>query len=112
MRYRGICQCGHVAFEIEGEFAAAAASGRSASAGMGVPLWGIPRDSLRLSATEQSIGVYTLNDQLVGHRFCGLCGIHLYGEEIGPKDTAKAYVNPDCLQAVDPVAAESPSACP
>ena len=101
MLYKGICGCGKVAFEIDGEFAAASSSNRQACPGTNAPLRCIPRGRLRLPATEESIGAYTFNDQVVGHRFCHACGIHLYGEDLGAGQSPMAYVNPECVETVD-----------
>jgi hypothetical protein len=60
-------------------------------------LWAIPRDRLRLLASDGDIGAYTFNETVVGHRFCGTCGMHLYGEQIGERDDRLAYVNIDCI---------------
>ena len=101
MRYRGICRCGKVAFEIEGEFTADQPVSRPAGPGTPATLRSVPRGRLRLPASEECIGVYTYDRQVVGHRFCRTCGIHLYGEDLGAVHSPMAYVNPDCVETVD-----------
>ena len=97
MHYRGICRCGNAAFEVDGEDAGLAASAHAANRGAGAALWSIPRDRLRLLGALAGIGAYTCSKQLIGHRFCGTCGTHLYGEEIVEGDGRMVYVNLDCL---------------
>lgn len=97
MRYKGICQCGIAAFEIKDEVTSEAAPGLSARPCRSVRLWTIPHDRLRLLGSEGNIGAYTFNETIVGHRFCGKCGMHLYGEQIGEQDDRMAYVNLDCI---------------
>ena len=97
MRYKGICQCGKVAFELDDELAGAAAFHCAACTRKDTPLWGIPRDRLRLLASEEGIGAYTFNGHIVGHRFCRTCGVHLYGEDLDGTGRGMAYVNVDCI---------------
>jgi hypothetical protein len=97
MHYKGICHCGNAVFEIPAATAGAASSYRP-SRPDDRSFWRIPRDLLRLLGAEEGIGVYTFSGRMVGHRFCGTCGMHLYGEEIGDEDPPMAYVNRDCLE--------------
>jgi hypothetical protein len=83
--FRGTCHCGRFVFEVHG--VAADQDG----------LIRVPRDRLRLLSTEEGVGAYTFGRRTIGHRFCGACGTHLYGEDIGGAGPGTVYVNPRCV---------------
>lgn len=99
MAFRGTCRCGRFVFEVQG--------GAASDGG----LLSVPRDRLRLLSSEEGVGAYTFSGRTIGHRFCGACGTHLYGEEIGGAGPGIAYVNPRCIvdRDQDPAAAWLPS---
>ena len=85
MAFRGTCHCGRFVFEVLG--------GTADQGG----LLSVPRERLRLLSTEEGVGAYSFGGRTIGHRFCGACGTHLYGEEIGGAGAGTAYVNPRCI---------------
>lgn len=101
MTYKGSCHCGNVAFEVEGEITGAMACNCSICSRKGSLMWFVSRDSLRLLTLEESAGTYTFNKHIIEHRFCQTCGIHPYGEGIGPDGNRMAAINVRCLEDVD-----------
>ncbi|KAB2325342.1 GFA family protein [Betaproteobacteria bacterium SCN1] len=102
MTYTGSCHCGRVSFEIEGEMGDALACNCSICQRKGALLWFVPRSALKLRSPEDAASTYTFGKGDVKHRFCPTCGIHPYGEGVGPDGTAMAAVNIRCLDGIDP----------
>jgi hypothetical protein len=117
MSSRGTCHCGRFVFELQGmtpEPDAPTPGDDASSPGDGakrVPtdagthprvhergaLLSVPRERLRLLSSEEGVGAYTFSGRIVGHRFCGACGTHLYGEDLDNPGPGTAYVNPWCI---------------
>jgi len=94
MSFRGTCHCGRFVFELQGVAPAGMAGDGDLPRGS---LISVPRDRLRLLSTEEVVGAYTFGGRTIGHRFCGACGTHLYGEDIGGAGPGTVYVNPRCI---------------
>ena len=101
MRYRGSCHCGKVSFEVEGEIKGAMDCNCSICQRKGSLLWFVPRDHLHLLSPDDATGIYTFNKHVIKHRFCPTCGIHPYGEGIGPDGKAMAAINLRCIENID-----------
>ena len=101
MNYRGSCHCGRVAFEAEGTIDSALSCNCSICQRRGSLLWFIAREKLRLLTPEANASIYTFNKHVIKHRFCPVCGIHLYGEGTDPKGNRMAAINIRCLEDVD-----------
>jgi hypothetical protein len=101
MKYKGSCHCGRVAFEVEGEIKEVIACNCSICQRKGSLLWAVPREKLHLLTPEDAASTYRFNKRAIKHRFCPVCGIHPYGEGMGPKGNAMATVNIRCLESVD-----------
>lgn len=99
--HAGSCHCGQVAFEVEGEITGGVACNCSMCQRKGSLLWFVPRTALRVTAGEDALATYTFNKHVVRHRFCPTCGIHLFGEGIGPDGTAMAAINLRCIEGID-----------
>jgi hypothetical protein len=121
MSFRGTCHCGRFVFELQGmspdpdaptnrkdAFIPADGANRvpaDADAGANTHRWvrergallSVPRERLRLLSSEEGVGAYTFSGRIVGHRFCGACGTHLYGEDLDNSGPGTAYVNPWCI---------------
>ena len=93
MKYKGSCHCGNVAFEAEGELKGAMACNCSMCSRKGSLLWFVPREQFHLLTSEEDIGTYTFNEQVIKHRFCRTCGIHPYGEGTDPKGSPIAAIS-------------------
>lgn len=62
----------------------------------------MPRSALRLLSSEDAASTYSFGRGDVKHRFCPVCGMHPYGEGVGPDGTAMAAINIRCLDDLDP----------
>ena len=101
MKYKGSCHCGKVSFEVEGELKGALACNCSICQRKGSFLWAVPREDLRLLSPEDAASTYTFNKHVIKHRFCSTCGIHAYGEGIGPNGKPMAAINIRCIETID-----------
>ena len=101
MKYQGSCHCGQVAFEAEGELDGVMACNCSMCQRKGSLLWFIPRQNLRLTSNPDAMSTYTFNKHLIKHRFCPTCGIHPFGEAVGPDGREMAAVNVRCLEGIE-----------
>src|SRR5262245_12304407 len=101
MKYKGSCQCGQIAFEVEGELKDLLACNCSMCARRASLLWFVGRDQLHLQTTEEKIATYMFNKHQIKHRFCPTCGIHTFGEGTDPKGNKTAAINARCLEDVD-----------
>lgn len=101
MNYRGSCHCGQIAFEAEGEIGEVMACNCSMCQRKGSLLWFIPREQLRLLTKPEAMSTYTFNKHVIKHHFCPKCGIHPFGEGVGPNGQKMAAVNVRCLEGVE-----------
>ncbi|MBK8568934.1 MAG: GFA family protein [Nitrosomonadales bacterium] len=101
MIYKGRCHCGKVAFEVEGEINGAIACNCSICSRKGTLMWFVPREKLRLLTPESEMSTYTFNKHIIKHRFCPTCGIHPYGEGVGPNGNNMAAINIRCIEGID-----------
>src|SRR5690606_30757141 len=95
------CHCGQITFEAEGEIKGVMACNCSLCQRKGSLLWFIPRDSLKLLTPPEAMGTYTFNKHVIQHHFCPRCGIHPFGEAVGPDGRAMAAVDARCLEGLD-----------
>lgn len=101
MKYKGSCHCGNVAFEVQGELERAMSCNCSICSRKGALLWFVPRESFHLLGDDGAAATYTFNKHVIKHRFCPTCGIHPYGEGVGPDGRDMAAINIRCLDGVD-----------
>lgn len=101
MIYKGRCHCGKVAFEVEGEINGAMACNCSICSRKGTLMLFVPREKLRLLTPESEMSTYTFNKHIIKHRFCPTCGIHPYGEGVGPNGNNMAAINIRCIEGID-----------
>lgn len=101
MIYKGRCHCGKVAFEVEGEINGAIACNCSICSRKGTLMWFVPREKLRLLTPESEMSTYTFNKHIIKHRFCPTCGIHPYGEGVGPNGNNMVAINIRCIEGID-----------
>ena len=101
MKYKGSCQCGRIAFEVEGELSEVMSCNCSICSRKGSLLWFVPRDKLHLLTPEADMSTYTFNKHIIKHRFCPTCGMHPFGEGTNPAGQPMAAINVRCLEDVD-----------
>lgn len=64
-------------------------------------LWFVPREKLNLRTGEESASTYLFHKHVIRHRFCANCGIHAFGEGVGPGGARMAAVNLRTLEEFD-----------
>lgn len=101
MLYQGSCHCGRIRFEIEGTIAGAATCNCSICERKGAVMWFVPREQLKLLTPDADAATYTFNKHRIKHRFCPACGMHPYGEGVGPDGKASAAINLRCVEGID-----------
>lgn len=101
MHYQGSCHCGQIAFDVEGEITGVVACNCSICQRKGSLLWFVPRDKLTLKTNPGHMSTYLFNTQTIQHHFCPQCGIHPFGEGVGPDGQVMAAVNVRCLDGVE-----------
>ena len=101
MKYRGSCHCAQIAFEAEGEIGEVLSCNCSMCQRKGSLLWFIPRQKLNLLTKPEAMSTYTFNKHVIKHHFCPDCGIHPFGEGVGPNGQEMAAVNVRCLEGIE-----------
>lgn len=101
MLYQGSCHCGRIKFEIDGTIEGAATCNCSICEQKGAVMWFVPREQLKLLTPDSNAATYTFNRHHIKHRFCPTCGMHPYGEGVGPDGKASAAINIRCIEGID-----------
>jgi hypothetical protein len=101
MKHMGSCHCGKNAYEVEGLIDSALSCNCTICSRRGSLLWFVPRDKLTLLTPENAASTYTFNKHVIKHRFCPMCGIHLYGEGEDPHGNRMAAINLRCIEGID-----------
>jgi hypothetical protein len=101
MLYHGSCHCGRIQFRVEGTIEGAMTCNCSICQRKGVVMWFVPRDKMQLLTPDRDASTYTFNRHVIKHRFCPTCGMHPYGEGVGPDGTSHAAINIRCLEDID-----------
>lgn len=101
MKYEGSCHCGRVAFDVEGTIDQALSCNCSICSRRGSLLWFVSRDQLHLLTPEDSASSYSFNTHSIKHRYCSVCGIHLYGEGAFKRGGHLAAINIRCFENLD-----------
>jgi hypothetical protein len=101
MIHKGSCHCGHIAFEVESDFAQVMECNCSHCSRKGYLLSFVPRDKLRLTTPESALSTYTFNKHVIQHHFCSHCGCAPFGFGKDRSGAATAAVNLRCLPDLD-----------
>lgn len=101
MLYHGSCHCGRIQFRVEGTIEGGMTCNCSICQRKGAIMWFAPREKLQLLTPERDMATYTFNRHVIKHRFCPNCGMHPFGEGVGPDGKASAAINIRCLEDVD-----------
>jgi hypothetical protein len=99
--YRGGCQCGAVAYEVDVDIDQALTCNCSRCKPMGFVLAFAPRNKFTLNAGEDATTEYLFNTGKIKHRFCATCGIESFAIGTGPDGSEMAAINLNCLEGVD-----------
>ena len=100
--HQGSCHCGQTRFTLAADaLGPVAECNCSHCQRKGYLLWFVPRDALKFESGEDALATYTFNKHVVRHRFCPTCGIHPFGEGVGPDGTAMAAINLRCIEGID-----------
>jgi hypothetical protein len=99
-RYRGMCHCGSVTFEVSANpshLVVCNCSICSAKGAVYLPVSEV--SSLRITAGESELTAYQFNTRTATHLFCRHCGIHTFHR---PRiDPTRWSVNARCLSDFD-----------
>lgn len=101
-RYRGGCQCGAVAYEVEANLDQAITCNCSRCKPMGFVLTFAPRDKFDLKSGAENLTEYRFNSGKIQHLFCATCGVESFAYGQMPDGTPIAAININCLEDVDP----------
>ncbi len=99
--YRGGCQCGAVAYEVDIDIDNAIICNCSRCKPMGFVLAFTPRDKFRLKQGGGSLTEYLFNKNRVQHRFCSICGVESFALGVTSGGGEIAAINVNCLEDVD-----------
>jgi hypothetical protein len=99
--YKGSCQCGAVAYEVEVDISEPVACNCSRCRRLGSLLAFAPRSAFTLVKGEEATSEYLFNKRVIHHRFCATCGIESFALGTGPDGTEMVAVNVNCLDGVD-----------
>lgn len=101
MIYKGSCQCGQIAFEVEGQLKQVTQCNCSICSKRGHLMWFVPRTNLHLLTPADNYSTYTFNKHKIKHHFCPKCGCAPFGEGAAADGTPMASVNARCLDDID-----------
>ena len=101
MSLQGSCHCGRIAFEVEGAPQGVMSCNCSICQRKGALMWFVPKADLRLKTPAEDMSTYLFNKHLIRHHFCAHCGIHPFGEAVGPDGRDMAAVNVRCIEGID-----------
>lgn len=104
--YRGACQCGAIAYEVDADLDTTFTCNCSRCQRIGAVLTFVPQDQFRLTRNGP-VTEYLFNKMVVHHRFCPTCGVESYATGTGPEGKQMIAVNVNCLEGVDPRALSS-----
>lgn len=105
--YRGGCQCGAVAYEVDADLNETITCNCSRCQRLGFVLAFAPRESFKLATGEDNLTEYRFNKEQVQHLFCRTCGVESFALGEMPAGTPIAAINVNCLEGVDPRSLES-----
>lgn len=106
-RYRGGCQCGAVAYEVEASLDQAITCNCSRCKPMGFVLAFAPRDRFELKSGADNLTEYRFNQKTIQHLFCATCGVESFAYGQMPDGTQMVAINANCLEGVDARALET-----
>lgn len=100
--YRGGCQCGAVAYEVEVDLDNTITCNCSRCQKLGFVLAFTPRDSFELKSGANDLTEYLFNKKQIRHLFCKTCGVESFAYGQMPDGSPTAAINVNCLDGVNP----------
>jgi hypothetical protein len=100
--YKGGCQCGAVAYEVDVDIDSAITCNCSRCQKLGFVLAFTPRKSFSLKSGTGDLTEYLFNKKKIQHLFCKVCGIESFAYGKMPDGTPIAAINVNCLEGVEP----------
>lgn len=101
-RYRGGCQCGTVAYEVDVDIDRSITCNCSRCQPLGAVLAFAPREKFTLLSGAENLTEYRFNKKEIAHLFCKTCGIQSFSYGKIPDGTKIAAINVNTLEGVDP----------
>jgi hypothetical protein len=106
-RYKGGCQCGAVAYEVDVDLDRTITCNCSRCQKLGFVLAFTDRASFNLLSGEDALTEYRFAGRRISHLFCKICGVESFAYGERPDGAAVAAVNVNCLEGIDPRALQS-----
>ena len=100
-RYTGSCQCGAVAFEAVVDISNPAVCNCSRCQRVGSVLAFTPLDQFTLLRGEDALTEYTVNNHVIRHQFCKVCGIQTFSWARMKDGRETVAINCNCLDGID-----------
>lgn len=100
-RFSGACHCGAVRFEASLDLASPVTCNCSICTAKGLMLAFTSEDGFALTSGEEQLKEYRFNRHVIGHMFCGTCGVEPFARGIRPDGAAMVAVNVRTLADVD-----------
>ncbi|MEM8810572.1 MAG: GFA family protein [Cyanobacteria bacterium P01_G01_bin.38] len=100
--YKGGCQCGAVAYEVDVDIDQAITCNCSRCQPMGFVLSFTPRENFQLHSGEDNLTEYLFNKKEIQHLFCKTCGVESFAYGSMPDGSEVAATNVNCLEGVEP----------
>jgi hypothetical protein len=100
-QHTGSCHCGKIAFDVEGDFAAAIVCNCSYCRRTGNVLAFTTPDQFQLRTPQKDVSTYLFNKQVITHYHCANCGVATHGSGVGPDGKRMVAVNLRCVEDID-----------
>lgn len=104
--YKGGCQCGAVAYEVDVDIDKSIICNCSRCQRMGFTLAFTPPDKFDLQSGKENLTEYRFNQKKIQHLFCKTCGVESFANGKTPDGQEMVAINVNCLEGVDPRALE------
>lgn len=99
--YKGGCQCGAVAYEVDVNLDQSITCNCSRCQPLGAVLAFAPRDRFILHSGAEDLTEYRFNKHEIAHLFCKTCGIQSFSYGRMPDGTEIAAINLNVLEGVE-----------
>lgn len=100
--YKGGCQCGAVAFDVDLDLDQSITCNCSRCQPLGAALAFAPQDSFKLHKGADNLSEYRFNKQEIAHLFCKTCGIQSFSYGKMPDGAKVVAINVNTLSGIDP----------